>query len=329
MKPGTLLLLIACAGMTAAAGILPDRLAGALKSDVKPFPAADAALFEEYGFEGGEQAAFGPTTLKVWQFRDATGAMAAFQFARPADAKPEKTNINQMSAVAAGGLMNLYANYVVQVSGKVPAEDQLAEVYLALKKVEKAPLPVISAYLPAEGLIPNSERYVLGPVSLAKFSPSIPPSVAAFSLSAEAQLGQYRTKNGVMTLAVFNYPTPSMSRERAEEFRKVPGAVAKRTGPMVVVVTGASDADAAERVLAKVNYQAQVTVNEKGPNKDVQSFAKTIVNYILFSGVIVVFCVLSGAFVAGAKILMRKIRGEEAEADPMITLHLDGQKPPA
>lgn len=329
MRIPRLLLPIACLAIPLAAGILPDRLAGAMKSDVKPFPAPDAALFEEYGFEGGEQAAFGPTTLKVWQFRDATGAMAAFQFARPADAAPEKTNINQMAVKTPDGQMNLYGNYVVRVTGKIPAEDQLAEVYLALKKVEKSPLPVISTYLPPEGLIPNSERYILGPVSLAKFNPQIPPSVAAFSLSAEAQLGQYKTKKGAMTLAVFNYPTPNMSRERAEEFRKIPGAVAKRTGPMVAVITGSPDADEAERVLAKVNYQAQVTVDEKGPNREVQSFAKTIINYIFFSGLIVLFCIVSGGLVAGVKILSRKLRGEAAEGEPMITLHLDEQKPSA
>ena len=38
--------------------------------------------------------------------------------------------------------------------------------------------------LPADGLIPNSERYILGPVSLDRFEPRIPPSVAAFHLGS-------------------------------------------------------------------------------------------------------------------------------------------------
>jgi hypothetical protein len=310
-----------------AAGILPDRLAGAMKSDVKDFAAPDPALFEEYGFDGGEQATFGPTTLKVWRFRDPTGAMAAFQYARPADAKAGKSKVNDLAATSGAGAIYEYGNYVVQVTGKIPSEEDLADVYLALKKVEKSPLPVISTYLPPDGLIPNSERYILGPVSLQKFTPQIPPSVAAFSLSAEAQLGQYRTKSGPMTLAIFNYPTPALSRERTEEFRKLPGVLAKRTGPLVAVVTGSSDPDSAERLLAKINYQANVTVDETTPNREVKSFARTIVNYILFSGLIILFCIFSGVLFAGVRMISRKLSGEKGEGEAMISLHLDNPRP--
>ena len=89
--------------------------------------------------------------------------------------------------------------------------------------------------LAAEGLIPNSERYILGPVSLQRFVPPIAPSVAAFHFGAEAQSGQYQTPKGKLTLAIFDYPTPNMARERYDEFAKIPGAVAKRAGSLVAV----------------------------------------------------------------------------------------------
>ena len=92
------------------------------------------------------------------------------------------------------------------------------------------------------GLIPNSERYILGPVSLARFEPRIAPSLAAFHLGTEAQLGRYRTPKGDLTLAIFSYPTPNIARERQEEFPKVPGTIAKRSGPLVGVVVQPPDA---------------------------------------------------------------------------------------
>jgi hypothetical protein len=305
-------------------GVLPDRLSGAMKSDVKPMAAPDPALFEEYGFEEGEQARFGPTTILAWRFHDTTGAMSAFEYARPADARPIQSTLHKMAASTSKGAMFEYGNYVLQVSGKIPLEEDLAPVYLALKKVEQSSLPVISTYLPADGLIPNSERYILGPVSLERFDPKIPPSVAAFHLSAEAQYGRYRTKNGEMSLAIFNYPTNGMARERTEEFRKLPDTLVKRTGPLVAVLSGITDADAAERLLAKVNYQASVTVNEKGPNREVQSFARTIINYIVFSGLIILFCIFSGVLFAGVRMLARRL-GPKDDDGSMISLHLESK----
>jgi hypothetical protein len=163
-------------------------------------------------------------------------------------------------------------------------------------------------------------------VSLQKFNPKLSPSAAAFSLSAEAQMGRYRTPTGELSLAIFSYPTPVLARERSEEFRKIPGVTAKRTGPLVVAVTGAADPNDAERLLAKVNYQANVTLDEKAPNKEVASFARTILNYIFFSGLIIVFCALSGGLFALIRMLSRRLN-PQAEGEPMITLHLDRPEP--
>ncbi len=306
------------------AAILPDRLAGAMKSEAKTVQPADPALFEEYGFEGGEQAVFGPTTLIAWRFHDSTGAMAAFQAVRPQDARSVESKLNKLAALTRQGALYDYGNYLVQVTGKVPSEEDLAQVYLALPKVEQSPLPIISSYLPAQGLISNSERYILGPVSLQKFDPGIPPSVAAFHMSAEAQYARYRTKSGEMGMAIFSYPTPGIARERAEDLAKIPGLIPKRTGPLVAVISGNADPDTAERLLGKVNYQASVTLNERAPNHEVKSFARTILNYMAFAGLIIVFCVLSGVIFAGVRILSRRI-GPKGDDGGMITLHLEGK----
>lgn len=317
-----LILAVALVALPAWGTILPDKYMGALKSGAKTVQPSDPALFDEYGFDGAEQARFGPSVMTAWHFRDTTGAMAAFQFLRPADAQPVESKLNRNSARTDNGGIFQYGNYVIQVVGPFPTEEDLAPVYLALPKVEQSALPVISTYLPPDGLVPNSERYIEGPVALERFDPKIPPSVAAFHLAAEAQYGHYHTKDGDLSLLIFNYPTPSIARERTEEFRKLQGTIAKRTGPLVAVVSG-SNPNAVERLLAKVNYQADLTMNETAPNKEVQSFAKTIVNYIFFAGLIIVFCAISGAAFAGIKMLARRVSPESEE--PMITLHLEGK----
>ena len=62
--------------------------------------------------------------------------------------------------------------------------------------VDSTALPVLPATFPREDLVPNSERYITGPAALQKFAPGIPPSVAAFHLGAEAQLGVFHSPKG-------------------------------------------------------------------------------------------------------------------------------------
>ena len=133
-------------------------------------------------------------------------------------------------------------------------------------------MPTLPGFLPKDGLIPNSERYVVGPVSLDRVAHDIPPSAAGFRYGAEAQSGKYRTSKGEVTMLIFSYPTPTMARERFDEFQKLPGVFAKRSQSLVAVIPDSPDPDTAERLLAKFRYEGNVTLNEKVP----QDFNKAV-----------------------------------------------------
>ena len=300
-----LLIFVILAALPTVAAILPDQFNGAPKSDIKAVQVPDKALFEEFGFEDAEQARYGPTTLTVWRFRDPTGALAGYQFLRP-EGSPFQSG-----------------NYVLQFAGKTPTKEQLVPLFAGFAKYDVSALPVISTYLPDTDRIPNSERFIIGPVALERLMPKIPPSVAAFSLSAEAQYGQYRTKNGDMGLAIFNYPTPEVARERVAEFLKISGVLAKRAGPLVGVVPDVKDPDAAERLLAKVTYQVSLTMHEATPNQQAKGFARAILAMFELAGLIIGLALLSG--LAFALIRISK-RGRASTGEEMITLHIADQK---
>jgi hypothetical protein len=171
-------------------------------------------------------------------------------------------------------------------------------------------------------LVPNSERYLLGPVSLQRFLPEIPPSVAAFRLGAEAQLAKYNTSKGLMTMAIFDYPTPTMARDQAAEFQKIAGVVAKRTGPLVVIIPSPPDPDAAERLLGKISYQAQVTLNENTPNSEIKGFARDLINIFVLAGVVILMCIVAGFGYAGFRLLRQKV-SKRQDPDAMIVLNID------
>ena len=220
------------------------------------------------------------------------------------------------------GIIFAFGNYVFQFTGDYPDPAALTTFYAQLAKLENSPLPALSTFLPKDGLVANSERYILGPVSLQRVEPSIPPSVAGFRMGAEAQFGKYDTPKGPLDLIIFNYPTPSMAREQAVEFQKISGAVVKRTGPLVVATLNPPDADAAERILGKINYQADVTVNETTPQSEVKGFARMILNIFVLAGLVLALCVVGGLGFAGYRIMSRKMWQKE-DTPAMIVLGID------
>jgi len=309
------------------AAILPDQIGNFDRGEIKSVAAQDASLYQEFGFISAEQAPYALSgknpgkrfTTTAWRLRDSTGALALFEALRPGNATSAK--LSALSAITPDGAIFAFGNYVFQVSGDVPEQKDLEMLFLRLPQLDNAPLPALARNLPPEGLIPNSERYILGPVSLARFEPRIGPSLAAFHLGAEAQLGRYSTPKGELSLAIFSYPTPNIAREREQEFAKLPGTIAKRSGPLMAVIVQPLDQDAAERVLAGVRYEANLTLNEKVPVNQGLLGYKLFLNIFVLTGVLVALSIVIGIGFGGFRILRRKL-GKPGHDDPFQLLRI-------
>ena len=334
LGPGPLVvcLLLAAATLSAQAPIFPDQIGPYEKHAPKTLSTPDRALYDEYGLETSEQAIYAISskqapdkkqfTATAWRTHDSTGAMALFQARRPSGATP--ASFAPLAVTTSDGVIFEYGNYVIQFTGGQPDNADMPAFYNQLPKFENSPLPALSKELPPDSLVPNSERYLLGPVSLQRFLPEIPPSVAAFRLGAEAQLGKYKIDNGLMTLTIFYYPTPSMARQQAVEFQKIPGAAVKRTGPMVVVVPSPADPNAAERLLGKINYEAQVTLNENTPTAVIKGFARDLISIFILAGIVILLCIVAGLGYAGFRLLRQKV-SKRQDPDAMIVLNIDSK----
>ena len=176
-------------------------------------------------------------------------------------------------------------------------------------------------------MVANSERYLLGPVSLQRFEPRIPPSTAAFHLSAEGQLAKYQSPKGPITMVVFEYPTPNIAREQYQQFQSLPGAVAKRTGPLVGVIllppnAGAAERDASERVLGGLRYEAKLTLNEKVPKDESKGFAQLILNIFAVSGVLIGLSILLGIAFGGFRAVLKKLGLARQDEEEMTVLRI-------
>jgi hypothetical protein len=310
------------------AAILPDQIGDFKKESPKTVAAPDPELDQEYGFDTGEQAEYKASgkhfTATAWRMRDSTGGMAFFEAIRPA--KATSSELAKLAVKTPDGVLLAYGNYVFRFAGDAPDANALQMVFAQRPKLEQSPLPPLMTFLPPANLVPNSERYIVGPISLQRFAPKISPSTAAFHLGAEAQLGVYETPKGPLTLIIFEYPTPNIARDRYAEFQKIPGTIPKRIGALVASVVSSPDPDAAERVLAQVKYETNITWNEKVPVNEAKGVYKLLLDIFIFSGVMVGLCVIAGIGFAAVRIMGRRMGGREEDA-AMITLRIGNNKP--
>jgi hypothetical protein len=306
----------------AMAAILPDAIGPSQRGPASKATISDQPIWAEYGLQKSETADYrngaAKFTVTVWQLQDTTGAMAAFEWQRPANATP--STAAKMAAETPDSLILTDGNYLLSINGYKPSLEELGVIENGLRNVDTTVLPVLPSYLPTTGLVPDSERYIVGAASLQKFAPGVSPSLAAFHFGAEAQMGLFHNPKGDVQMLIFNYPTPQIAGQRVDEFQKLNGAVAKRSGPLVAVVLSPPDPDYAEKLLSQVRYQAEVTADEYVPTQK-DNIGNLVVNSFVLIGILLVFATISGFALGGFRALRRRARHGE-EADRLITLHL-------
>ncbi len=125
------------------------------------------------------------------------------------------------------------------------------------------------------------------------------------------------------TIVVFNFPAIEMAQKQYTLFAAIPGTVAKRSGPLVAIALHPTSPDEAERLLAQVKYQAEITLAEPPPTlKD--NPGNLFLNIMILCGVLIVFCLVSGLVFGSIRHVWRR-SGSATEADEMISLHLSGR----
>lgn len=322
--PAVLLLLTALSSVPAPAVILPDTIGAWQKGAATAPPAVNPKVWSEYGLKDSEIAPYSADGKKyeisAWRFADATGAWSAFTELVPKDAK--SIQVTDRGAETASDEYVIVGNYLFKFKGYKPKPEELNHVVGTAPHYAQSPLPTLPKYLPANPE-PNTIRYIIGPASLAEFAPSIPPSTAAFHFESEAALAQYKVKGGMATVLVFSFPTMEMARHQLPAFQAVPGAVVKRTGPLVALTLNSPNADDAERLLSQVKFQAEITIPEHVPTlKD--NPANLFLNIIILCGVLAALCLVSGLVVGGLRMTLRRADAS-GEGDSVISLHLSGR----
>jgi hypothetical protein len=330
------------AGSASAQGILPSSFAGwnaaapaaqASASHLEQFSGDRAAILREYGvdaaerrdFERGSQAA----TVTLYRMVDPSAAFGAFTFLK----NPEMAPLAQSgsAAYAAGEhdkAILVIGNLLLEVSSPQdrPGDPDLAQLAIAVTpRADARPFPRIIDFLPTEGRVTGSERYVLGPKAMAQVFPAGPHGETdwvGFDRSAEAMVARYHLKSAPkdqeMVLLLATYPTQQIAADQYGALNKwfalnVDAAAANgrpivygtRMSSMVAMVAGAPSRDTAASMLGQIRYFTQVTWNEPSQNFSDPSISTIVVGAITYTGLIMMIALAAGLGFGGFRIFMK------------------------
>jgi hypothetical protein len=285
--------------------------------------ADDNALWREYGLVQKQTSAVGKLTVTTYRMKDLTGALGAWEWLRSANGRP----CDLASFCTADGKQTVISedNYVLAFNGAAPTKPQIASLLNSLPNKRDTSLPAILTFLPREGLVPDSARYVLGPASLSAFAPELASANAGFDQGAEAQVAEYKLDNtgSPVRLAIFDYPTPEMARFHAVNFKTLGNVHVKRSGVLVAIVFGPASDVQADTLLSRVQYEAKITWNETPPPSPIKPLYQLLRNIIYASVVLSALSLTAGLMYAAMRLYRRRYGTLEAD-EAMTTLHLTG-----
>ncbi len=325
-----LLLAQAAAPKQKSESLLPDAFAGWQKTASHPSTnPADAEkinpqVLNEYGFEGFEDATYAKSDRKIEvkaiRFHDATGAYGAFTYYKTPEMKTEK--IGDQASSANERVLFYRGNVLVQavldrVTPMSAAELRELALDIALPSGSARNLPSLPLYLPRPGYVPNTVKYVVGPAGLANLNAPVSTSEISFDRGAELAQAQYNSGQGTAMLTLITYPTPQIAGERLraidathpppQEGSTAPLFLTKRTGPLVAIVTGAISPREAKSLLASVNYDAEVTWNERTGLAPRDNAGSLLVGVVLLTFIILGLALVAGIAFGGIRIMAKRL----------------------
>ena len=177
-------------------------------------------------------------------------------------------------------------------------------------------LPTFIEFMPHQGYVENTQKYLMGPSALAAQAAPVSADLIDFNASSEVSMARYNTTSGEATLMLISYPTPQLA---AEHLRRIDAAhhmaepqagtstiessgsfFDKRSGPLVAIATGPiSDSDA-KSLLGMVNWEASVTWHQASESAEVRGLTQLVLNIVVLCGVLAGLAIVAGALVLTA-----------------------------
>jgi hypothetical protein len=319
------------AGSASAQDALPQTFAGWTTTAASGFRAGplegpvsvDEPILVEYGKVGAERRSYArggqSLTVTLLRMRDPSAAYGAFTFLRTAEMQPSDLALHAAASgdrvlfVAGEFLADASATDIGSLAGDLKVLASLLQL-----RADRTPFPTLGQYLPARGMLPLSERYVLGPAALNRLLPLGRGDWLGFAYGAEAQLARYRLGSEELTLLLAVFPTPQGAARKLEELghwfhlnppdEKAAEATtlfARRSSTLVAIVAGTRSPAAADSLFNQIRYETQLTWNEPGFRAAEPTFPEMIVGTFVGTGILLLFAFVAGLGFGGVRLIIK------------------------
>ena len=281
---------------------------------------SDAAVVREYGFLGAERRQYSKQnaklTVTLWRMQDATASYGLFTYR----SKPGMT-AGKLGASATATTADLVlfqkGPYLLEVQGEGLTAEDAAELGAKLPDPPRGGeglLPPVPSYLPQQGLIAQSQKFLIGPAAFGRVLDRIPASAIGFQLGAEAALAEYRIEGRETLLLLVSYPTPQLAAKMLRAFQSLPALAQnasgrtmfiERKGSLVAFVMDAPNLASTEKLLNQVSYGADVTWNEYVPPRK-ENVGSVMMAIFSLAGFLMAFSFVAGLAFGGVRVLAKR-----------------------
>ena len=318
----------------------PKALADPAQAD----PANVAAL-KEYDFAGGASVTYkreGETlSVRALRFQDASGAYGAYSFYRQNGWAKEDigtgatSDHNRVLFWKGDTVIDATFSHIAPMSA---GEMRELASHLPIPPGTRALMPPILANLPQASIDGQTTHYAEGPAGYAGAG-VLPPELVGFDRGAEAVTANYLLTSGPATLTIIDYPTPQMAEAQEPRIRDyiksgIPSSgkqaqppwpkplmdsdlaslEVRRSGPLVVIVSGDAVPEESHKLLEMVRYEADLTSIPQPSESEVAKTGKLLMGIAVM---VIIGCsaaLLLGFFLGGGRALYRMARGKPASS---------------
>jgi hypothetical protein len=321
-------------------GWIADSPAKALPDAAAADP-ANAAALKEYEFTGGATASYKrdneTLTVHALRFQDASGAYGAYTFYRQ-NGWP-KADIGTGAASNHNRVIFWKGDTVIDATFSQIGPLSASEMREFAARVPNPPgtksmMPPILANLPQHWLDPQTTHYAEGPAGYSGGGGVLPPDLVGFDRGAEAATANYSLASGPATLTIIDYPTPQMAEAMESKIRDyikagskaqppwtkalqdsdVASLEVRRSGPLVILVSGDAIPDESHRLLETVHFNADLIAIPQPTTSEISKTAQLLEG---IAGIVIVggsAALLLGFFMGGGRALYRIARGKPASS---------------
>lgn len=308
--------------------ILPPRLGDSTRvqwlqvaaPELERTAGESAVLLREYGGQGSEQARYERPghswQVTVYRMQDRSAAYGAFTLL---GARGDPIGVGEGGVRTAQGLVFYQGPYFVTADRLAGVAD-LKPLLERLETLAGLPasLPPLRHYLPQEGLIQGSTRYLLGPIALSSVAPAAPGDWAGFAYGAEGVSARYRVGGRETTLLLLSYPTPQIAQERMRSLEELFGLAGppararqpvqlRRTSSLLAVAIGDGSPGVAERLFDRIAYEARISWSQPGEGRPDFNWPKTLLNLFIGTGLLVLVTLLLGVTFGALRLGVKRL----------------------